>query len=157
MHQMPQMSQTPQTPTSLLCLCIPAPSFPGATRHQRGATRHQRLSPAQRAGLRYQARVEVALRPQAEALGLHLHSGLWFTDPLTGLPCSPDILLESPSSCLLLIEVKLTQVDCSSQFSKYRRALGDVPCVQVCRRLTSPSSMQSLEDALHGGVLLAYL
>jgi len=134
----------------LLDLCIPPPCFAP-----------EALTGAQRAGLRYQARVERWVRPQVEALGFTLHSGLWFRDPATGAPCSPDLLIESASSCLLLLEVKLTQTDCIAQFAKYRRALQtvspSVPCVQVCRRLTSPSSMKALSDFHHGGVLLAYL
>ena len=133
---------------SVLDLCIPSPCFAP-----------QVLTGAQRAGLRYQQRVTDWLRPQVQVVGFHLYTGLWFTDPLTGAPCSPDVLLESAAGCLLLIEVKLTQVDCGVQFSKYRRALAGapVPCAQVCRRLTGPSSMQSLCDFRHGGVMLAYL
>lgn len=135
----------------LLDLCIPPPQWPPT-----------KLTSAQLSGLRYQFRVERWLRPQVEALGLSLHSGLWFHDPATSSPCSPDLLIESPGSCLLLLEVKLTQVDCSKQFLKYRRALAalgfpSVPCVQVCRRLITPSSMTDLTDFHHGGVLLAYL
>lgn len=127
------------------------------------AKRQSLLTSAQRAGLRYQERVATWLRPQVKALGMQMYSELWFTDPLTGAPCSPDILLESPSSCLLLIEVKLTQVDCSNQLAKYRRALekktksSPLVCIQVCRRLTSPSTMQSLEDAHDNGLMLLYL
>lgn len=132
----------------LLDLCIPKPGYPQAT-----------LTQAQRAGLRYQARVEKWLRPQIETLGLVLHSGLWFHDPKTGRPCSPDLVIESASSCLLLLEVKLTQTDCNAQFAKYRRALQTplLPCVQVCRRLTGPSTMAALADFRHGGVMLVYL
>jgi hypothetical protein len=88
-----------------------------------------------------------------------LHSGLWFTDPRTKSPCSPDLLIESTASCLLLIEVKLTQVPCEAQFAKYRRALAtpSLPCVQVCRRLTEPSTMTDLLSFHHGGLMLAYL
>ena len=135
----------------LLDLCIPAPCFPLG-----------QLTSAQRAGLRYQSRVEHWLRPQVEELGLRLHSGLWFRDPATSSPCSPDLLIESASSCLLLLEVKLTQTDCSAQFAKYRRALNSVgfpsvPCVQICRRLTSSSTMTDLLSCHHGGLMLVYL
>ena len=90
---------------------------------------------------------------------MRLHSGLWFRDPATGSPCSPDLIIESAASCLLLIEVKLTQVPCEAQFAKYRRALAtpSLPCVQVCRRLTGPSTMTDLLSFHHGGLMLAYL
>lgn len=135
----------------LLDLCIPPPTWPAS-----------QLTQAQRAGLRYQARVEAWLCPQVEALGFALHSGLWFQDPQTGRLCSPDLIIESASSCLLLLEVKLTQVPCEAQFAKYRRALASmgfpsVPCVQICRRLTAPSTMTSLEDFHPGGLMLVYL
>ena len=106
------------------------------------------------------------MRKWAEGLGWTTHSGLWFRDPLTGAPCSPDIILESPASCILIIEVKLTQTDCHQQWAKYQRALmgtGDSqrrfppPCIQICRRLMSPSTMSTLDDFHHGGVLLAYM
>ena len=128
-----------------------------------------RLTSAQRSGLRYQARVERQVRSWAEALGWRVHSGLWFLDPATSAPCSPDIVLETPSGCTLIIEVKLTQTDCSQQWAKYQRALGDgqspsphsssslPPCIQICRRLTSPSTMSTLDDFHHGGVLLAFM
>jgi hypothetical protein len=133
------------------------------------------LSPAQRAGLRYQARVEREVAKWAAALGWTLHAGLWLLDPLTSAPCSPDIVLESPGGCLLIIEVKLTQTDCSRQWAKYQRALmaeengsdrqrpldhshrSPPPCIQICRRLTSPSTMSTLDDFHHGGVLLAFM
>ena len=132
----------------LLDLCIPAPQWPSA-----------KLTSAQQVGLRYQSRVERWLRPQVEALGCVLHSGLWFRDPASGAPCSPDLVIESASSCLLLLEVKLTQVPCEAQFAKYRRALvtPSLPCVQVCRRLTGPSTMTALCDFHHGGLMLVYL
>ena len=90
---------------------------------------------------------------------MRLHSDLWFYDPGTKSPCSPDLVIESASGCLLLLEVKLTQVQCEAQFAKYRRALAtpSLPCVQVCRRLTGLSTMTDLLSFHHGGVMLAYL
>lgn len=129
------------------------------------------LTPAQRRGLCYQSRVEREVAKWAAALGWTVHSGPWLRDPLTGAPCQPDIVLELPGGCLLIIEVKLTQTDCSQQWAKYQRALMadearsslhhshhfPPPCIQICRRLTSPSTMQTLDDFHHGGVLLAFM
>ena len=122
-------------------------------------TNNTKFTPPQRAGLRYQRRVSKWLRQEARNLNLTLHSGPWLIDPATDRPCQPDFLLESPGQCLLLIEVKLTQVDCTPQFTKYRRALRlpNLPCIQICRRLTSPATLRDLIDFHHGGVMLVYL
>lgn len=119
-----------------------------------------KLSRRQQYGLRYQKRVGKWLYREAKLRGDTLHSGPWLIDPLTDRPCQPDFLLEdSTGNLLCLIEVKYTQTCCKEQWAKYRRALHspDLPCVQVCRRLTSPSTMQQLADFHHGGLMLVYL
>lgn len=124
-----------------LAWTIPPPKFPPTT-----------YTPVQKRGLRYQARVGVWLADEAATLGLTLHSGPWLPGP-----CQPDFLLESPSRCLLLIEVKLSQVECHRQFDQYRQILGPIPCIQICRRLQSPPTMQTLLDAHHGGTMMKFL
>ena len=133
----------------LSSLLIPPPSFAPST-----------LTPVQRRGLRYQARVGKWLATEAAQLGWTLQCAPWLRDPATGAPCSPDFLIESPS-CLIIVEVKLSQVDCAKQEAKYRRALAPLCCptsfVLMCRRLTAPSSIHRLSDFPRGGVMLAYL
>ena len=119
-----------------------------------------RMSRRQRAGIRYQHRVEQWCHREAKLLGHTAHPGLWLLDPLTGRPCQPDILIEDSSGNLLcLVEVKYTQTCCEDQWAKYRRALRApaLPCIQVCRRLRSPSTMAALADFHHGGLMLVYL
>jgi hypothetical protein len=119
-----------------------------------------RCSRRQRAGVRYQKRVEKWIAREAKQQKWIAHSGVWLLDPATGHPCQPDILIEDQDRCLLcLIEVKYTQTCCKEQWVKYRRALRmpALPCIQVCRRLTSPSTMSRLVDFHHGGLMLVYL
>lgn len=150
-HRQPDNLTLPHpVPCTLQSLLIPPPEFPQG----------EALSPAQRRGLRYQRRVGKWLAAETAPLGWVLHSGPWLRDPATSAPCSPDFLIESPS-CLIIVEVKLSQVDCTSQVAKYRRALAPLCCpissVLVCRRLTAPSSIHRLSDFPRGGVMLAYL
>ena len=114
--------------------------------------RPDHLTPAQKAGLAYQRKVGKVLQKWADDTGWLLMDSPWLTGP-----CQPDFLLISPSQCVLVVEVKLTQTDCTNQFNKYRLATGAKVCVQICRRLTAPATMHSLEDAFDTGVMLLWL
>lgn len=119
---------------------IPAPQFPA-----------QSLTPAQKAGLAYQRRVGKFLTLWSSSLGWELLDGPWLVGP-----CQPDFLLVSPSGCVLVVEAKLTQVDCERQFVKYKKATGGI-CLQVCRRLVAPATVSCLEDTIDGGVMLLWV
>lgn len=131
---------------------IPAPSHPPAV-----------LTPAQRAGLRYQWRVGRWLR--ANALShWDLMEGPWLAGP-TG-PCSPDFVLTPRLAAadadhpIVLLEVKLTQCDCTLQLSRYRRALeplGPVVAIQVCRRVLEPPTVRGPDDFTHDGHMLLWV
>ena len=110
-----------------------------------------KLTPAQKAGLSYQKRVGKFLLEWATAIGWQLHN----TPRLRG--CEPDFLLEAPSGCLIVVEAKLTQVDCQQQTARYKKVTGSKVALQVCRRLVSPATVHCLEDAVDGGVMLLWV
>ena len=108
-------------------------------------------------GNTYERKVGNWLESRAAELGWELidhpwlyHSGGW---------CQPDFLLESPSGCFVLIEVKLTECDCAAQIAKYRRALAphSVVALQICRRVTSPPIVDCLENTVDNGTMLLWL
>lgn len=108
-------------------------------------------------GNAYEKRVGEWLRPQIEGLGWQLFDHPWITNGDS--VCQPDYLAVAPSGCVLIIEVKLTQCDCSLQLAKYKKALAAWPTVglQIARRLTSPSTVDCLENAIDNGVMLLWI
>jgi len=107
------------------------------------------MTSAQRRGLAYERKVGRWLRNQH--LGGTLHDHPWLVGP-----CQPDFVVEY-SGCFLIIEVKLTQCDCERQFRKYSRILPNSTCIQICRRVTSPSTCPSILDAIDRGTVLLWL
>jgi hypothetical protein len=96
--------------------------------------------------------------PIAHELGWTLHDHPWlFSDALGWM--QPDFVLVAPSSGALVLECKLTWVDCAAQQTKYAqvlRAMGLKPTsLLVCRHLTphAPASITNLWDAEEGSVL----
>ena len=102
-------------------------------------------------GLAYERKVGRVLAALADECGFTLYDHPWLAGP-----CQPDYVLESASGACLVVETKLTQVDCTAQLAKYRAALAprSVVGVQVCRRLMSGSTVKCFEDVLDGDVLL---
>jgi hypothetical protein len=107
-------------------------------------------SPTRRRGLAYERRVGKWLQAQADSLGWTLHDHRWFQH--NGRWLQPDFVLESPSGSLILVECKLTWLDCREQMQKYLRALEELGLSVVpllaCRNLTpsAPAPIQ-FEDA----------
>lgn len=95
-------------------------------------------------GLRYERRVMERLK--AECLGARLYLGPWLAGP-----CQPDAILEFHTS-ILLIEIKLSACDITTQTAKYIRALGptgkQVWVVQIVRNVSGsrPPTITSLYD-----------
>lgn len=102
---------------------------------------------SQKAGCAYERKVGRWVRPLAAELGFTLLDHPWLEGP-----CQPDFLLVAPSGAVIIVEAKLTWVDCSAQRAKYQRVLAGRPTtfVQVCRRLTpqspAPVDFLSIED-----------
>ena len=124
----------------MIRFCDP-PSFPPTT-----------YTGAKRAGLNYEKKVEQWLTRLARELGWELYSHCWLAEPL----CQPDFVLESPAGCCIVVEAKLTQVDCYAQIEKYKRALKvagaeQVTGIQVCRRVRyfGIKDFESLTDHDH--------
>ncbi len=107
-------------------------------------------------GAAYENRVGLWLARQAVELGWLLHNHPWLA--CGNRVCQPDFLLVSPSNCIILVEVKLIQCDCSGQIAKYKQALAgfSVTSLQIVRRLVSPSTVDSLESTIDGGVMLLW-
>ena len=103
-------------------------------------------------GLTYERKVALFLEKVATSLGWQLHDHPWLAGPM-----QPDFVLESPSGCFILIEVKLTEVDCSAQLAKYRSLLGNVPALQICRRATNPSTAKVFEDLEQNSTMMLWL
>lgn len=101
------------------------------------------LTVAQKRGLRFEKKVGSKLGALASSLGAKLFDHPWIAGPL-----QPDFVLSWPSS-LLLIECKLTEVDCSAQFAKYLRTLvcleKQICCVQICRNLSMKKPVDFLD------------
>lgn len=109
-------------------------------------------------GLSYERKVEKWLARSANSFGATLHSHPWLAAPDGGV-CQPDFVLEFASGAYILIEAKLTQVDCSAQLEKYKSAL--LPAkgivVQLCRRLTTTPTIRALEDASGNDTMLLWV
>lgn len=124
---------------------VPPPSFPVG-----------RLRGAYARGAAYERKVGRWLAGHATALGWTFFDHPWLLDGTRY--CQPDFILVSPSGCLLVVESKLTWVDCSTQVAKYRRALASftVTHLLIVRRVVpgAPPIIPSFEDAVDGGVLL---
>ena len=105
----------------------------------------------------YERKVGRWLVGQSESLGWHLHDHPWLY--VGDTVCQPDFLLTSPSGCIILIEVKLTECDCTVQIAKYRRALAShqVTALQIARRITSRPTVDCLENTVDNGLMLLWL
>jgi len=100
----------------------------------------------------------------------------WLASPWGA--CQPDFIVERPAAAPLIIEAKLTWVDCTMQMHKYKVAVSAAtegrvspwtyatPAtgrfaplgVQVCRRLlpASPDPAEGLDDVVDGSVILLW-
>lgn len=118
------------------------------------------LTPAQRRGLRYQARVGKWLHANWSHL-YEITEGPWLQGPHG--PCQPDFVLarrtaaEDRGAHLIVVETKLTQCDCSAQLARYKAALaplGPAALVQIARRVTAPPTVRDLSNPCDGTMLL---
>lgn len=105
-------------------------------------------------GLTYERRVGRYLAEQAPTYGFTLHDHPWLPGP-----CQPDFVLEFASGTCIVVEAKLTQTDCAAQLAKYKRALSPraVLTLQICRRLTSPATVTSLDELTDADTMLLWV
>ena len=108
-------------------------------------------------GYTYERKVGEWLASYVQNLGWTFHNHPWLRDGKT--VCQPDFLLESPSRCIIIVEVKLTETNCLPQFAKYKRALRGRPttALQIARRIISPSTVDSLEETIDNGLMLLWI
>lgn len=112
----------------------------------------QPLSGTKARGRAYEHRVGKRLAKLATALGWTLRDHEWLEHD--GHWLQPDFVLQAPSGCCVLIECKLTWVECQPQILRYCAALeaGGFFCTPVLcvRNLTPecPSTIHQLEDAV---------
>jgi hypothetical protein len=168
-------------------LLVPDPGFPSV-----------RQAGSRARGLTYEHRVRVWLVRECARRGWTLLDHPWMASPW-GV-CQPDFIVERvppfgrggtvcvtpasvPGVCVepalppLIVEAKLTWVDCALQAHKYKTAVStategraglslpsgafaqDPLFVQVCRRLTpqAPDPIESLDDAYDGAVILLWV
>jgi hypothetical protein len=108
-------------------------------------------------GAAYERRVESFLRVLVSYLGWELHSHPWLRH--NGQYIQPDFIMQSPADCLLVIEAKLTWIDCSGQLAKYRDMLESigfqVTTVQVVKNLTPfvPEYTSDFLQVQNGGLV----
>ena len=126
-------------------LVVPEPTW--------GATM---LTPARRRGLAYERKVGQWLRASMDRGHL---CGLLWDHPWVrheGVVCSPDFILESDES-LLVLEVKLSETSCQQQKTKYCHIWPEAEFVQVTRRVRRPATLTSLSNQSPSGTLLLWL
>jgi len=114
---------------------------------------------AQKAGVRYENRVEKHLQRIVKEYGCELHSHIWFE--VDGRAAQTDFFLLFPSDTAILFEVKQTWVDTSNQLAFYKNLLiglgfNSVTCCTICKNLTPetprPTIIQSFEDMKEAAV-----
>ena len=116
-------------------------------------------TPAQKAGARYETRVEKYLLRVAKYYGCVLHSHVWFT--VGNRSAQTDFFLTFPSGAAILFEVKQTWVDTSNQLVFYKHILTEIgltpiTCCTICKNLTAQTPradiIHSFEDIKEGAV-----
>jgi len=114
----------------------------------------QQGSSSVRRGLAYQRKVENWVTREAAERDWALWVGPWLATPV-GI-CQPDFVLDTGKRVLIL-ESKLTYVDCAGQLGKYKEAVeralegvrrSDIIGVQVCRRLTPDTPREKIVHTL---------
>jgi len=114
---------------------------------------------AQKAGVRYENRVEKYLQKVTAEYGCELHSHVWFT--INGRQAQTDFFLVFPSKAAILFEVKQTWVDTSAQLALYEyllNGIGFTPviCCTICKNLTPKTPrdniIRSFEDIKESAV-----
>lgn len=110
-------------------------------------------SPVQIIGFRYERAVGVKLGILAESFGFKLNAHKWISYN-NGLFAQPDFILVSPSGAAILIEVKHTWTDTSSQLRLYTRlleklGLSPITSLTVCRNLTSLTPRDEIIHDFH--------
>jgi hypothetical protein len=127
------------------------------------AKRQDRTMPlntaAQKAGVRYENRIELLLRQATVDYACHLHSHVWFD--IDGRAAQTDFFLTFPSKAAILFEVKQTWVDTSEQLAFYKYllngiGLASVTCCTICKNLTPKTPrddiIRSFEDIKENAV-----
>lgn len=108
-------------------------------------------TPAQKRGFAYERKVQRKLETLLLPLGWTIRDHEW----VEGI--QPDFVLESPSKCLLVVEVKLTQTDCEMQLGKYKHVLGCDTGIQICRRLLPGAKPVDFWDVTDNDVVLWWI
>lgn len=106
---------------------------------------------AQRAGIRYEARVEKVLDELQKKYGATLYSHIWFD--FDGKSAQTDFFMVFPSGGTLLFEAKHTWVDTAQQRALYRKlleAIGFSPVITctICARLTQQTPREKIVHSL---------
>lgn len=127
------------------------------------AERQNRMMPlntaAQKAGVRYENRIEKHLQRIIKEYGCELYSHVWFN--IGDRAAQIDFFLAFPSATAILFEVKQTWVDTSGQLAFYKYLLtgigfDSVTCCTICKNLTPETPrttiIQSFEDIKEGAV-----
>jgi len=127
------------------------------------AERQDRTMPlnttAQRAGVRYENRVEKYLQQMAVEYDYVLFSHVWFE--IDGRAAQTDFFLVFPSNAAILFEVKQTWVDTSDQLAFYKYLLNGIgltpiTCCTICKNLTPETPrddiIRSFEDIKENAV-----
>ena len=114
---------------------------------------------AQKAGMRYENRIEKYLQPIADSYGCELHSHVWFE--IDGRAAQTDFFLIFPSEATILFEVKQTWVNTSDQLAFYKYLLNgigltSVICCTICKNFTPETPrtniIRSFEDIKENAV-----
>ena len=121
------------------------------------AKRQDRTMPlntiAQKAGVRYENRIEKYLQQVTIEYGCELHSHVWFD--IDGRAAQIDFFLTFPSKAAILFEVKQTWVDAFAQLAFYKYLLNGIGltpiiCCTICKNLTPKTPrdniIRSFED-----------
>ena len=127
------------------------------------AKRQDRTMPfntvAQKAGIRYENRIEKYLQHIAVEYDCELHSHIWFE--VDGRGAQTDFFLVFPSKAAILFEVKQTWVDTSDQLAFYKYLLNGIgltpiTCCTICKNLTPETPrdniIRSFEDIKESAV-----
>lgn len=127
------------------------------------AERQDRTTPlntvAQKAGVRYENRIEKYLQRVIKNYDCELCSHVWFD--ISGKAAQIDFFLTFPSNATILFEVKQTWVDASDQLAFYKYLLNGigltpVTCCTICKNLTPETPqddiIRSFEDIKENAV-----
>lgn len=107
-------------------------------------------------GFTYERKVGAWLRALADQLGFQLLDHPWIKTDFGW--CQPDFILESSAGCRIVVEVKLSQVDCRNQIQKYKKAAQAATGVQITRRLARGATpVSDLLEANDHDVFLLWL